>query len=317
MRSPAFVAVTVLVLGAWIVPPRTFVSEASASPRLARRQALLALQAAAPAAAEAAADGRPVVAVLGAGGRTGNLIPGQLLKLGARPRALTRSGKWTPPAGETAEGIETGKADVTDAASLAAALAGCTAVVWAAAFSRGNSTPKEVDNAGLVSTAKAVRDLGVQRLVVVSSAATTRPYAPVGVLLNTVADSVLLEKLQGESEMKGILSGSSSTYTIIRPGGLKLGDAKGFKDLEFNQADTHVGPVQRADVAAVAAACAMDPQNRGAMKTFEMYEADGRSGLLPWFGEPKFAVRGEDCGEMLGQLRPDGEVPEVKPLPFL
>jgi len=266
------------------------------------------MQAAAPGAAD---SGRvaPVVAVLGAGGRTGSLIPRELQRLGAEPVALTRSGKWSPPEGESDQGVRMDKADVTDVASLTAALAGCTAVIWAAAFSRGASTPKEIDNAGLVNTARVVRDLGIQRLVVVSSAATTKPYSPVGLLLNTVANGVLIEKLKGESEMKGILSGSSSTYTIIKPGGLRLGEAEGFSALEFNQGDTHAGAVQRADVAAVAAVCAVDPENRGAMKTFEMYEAASRSGLFPWEGEPTLAVAGDaDCGKMLSQLRTDSDL---------
>mmetsp|Transcript_104729 Transcript_104729/g.337669 ORF Transcript_104729/g.337669 Transcript_104729/m.337669 type:complete len:343 (+) Transcript_104729:82-1110(+) len=263
------------------------------------------------------ADARPVVAVVGAGGRTGALVVDALLKAGARPRALTRTGQWSSPS-KAQEEVEVGQADVTDAASLAAAVAGASAVVFAAAFSRGKSLPKDVDNAGLVRTARAAQEQGVGRLVVVSSAATTRPYAPVGVLLNTVGSGVLLEKLKGESEMRGILRGTGTTYTIIRPGGLKTGEASGFSALEFNQGDTHVGSVQRADVAAVCAAVATDPENRGAGKTFEMYEAQSRNGLLPWYGEPKYAVAGRgDCGEMLGALLDDEEVTDVPGfLPF-
>lgn len=273
------------------------------------------------AAAAAASDlASPVVAVLGANGRTGGLVVEALLKAGARPRALTRSGRWTPPGGGSAipAGVEVGQADVTDGASLAAGLAGAVAVVFACAYSRGGSPPRDVDNAGLVRTARVVRDQGIGRLIVVSSCAVTRPYAPVGILLNVIGGGVLLEKLKGESEMRGILKGSKSTYTVVRPGGLKMGPASGFAKLEFNQGDTLVGGVQRADVAAVCAEAALDPENRAAGKTFEMYEAAGRNGLLPWYGESKYMVGGQmDCGRMLGTLLDDEAVTDVPGfLPF-
>jgi len=266
-------------------------------------------------------DERPIFAVIGANGKTGGLVATALAKAGVRTRALTRSGSWTPPEGSSTyltKDVEVGQADVTDAASLAAALAGTTAVVFAAAFSRGKSLPKEVDNAGLVNTAKAVADQGVGRLIVVSSAATTRPYAPVGALLNTVGSGVLLEKLQGEREMRGILRGSGATYTVVRPGGLKMGAASGTAKLEFNQGDTFVGSVQRADVAAVCAVVATDPENRGAGKTFEMYESSTRNGLMPWYSSSKYTVAGTaDCGAMLGALLEDEQVTDVPGfLPF-
>merc|ERR1712137_507138 len=100
---------------------------------------------------------------------------------------------------------------------------------------------------------------------------------------NTVANGVLLEKLEGEREMRGILAGSGTSYTVVKPGGLKTGKASGFEKLEFNQGDTVVGSVQRTDVAEVLAVAALDPANRAAGKTFEMYEAAGANPLLPWY----------------------------------
>jgi len=296
---------------------------AASDEQSASKRSVLRRQATATSNEEAAPSGdeRPPIAVIGANGKTGGLVVTALAKTGARTLALTRSGSWTPPEGSppaVIKDVEVGKVDVTDPASLAAALAGTAAVVFAAAFSRGKSLPKEVDNAGLVNTAKAVADQGVGRLIVVSSAATTRPYAPVGVLLNTVGSGVLLEKLQGEREMRGILRGSSATYTVVRPGGLKMGSASGTEALELNQGDTFVGSVQRADVAAVCAVAATDPENRGAGKTFEMYESSTRSGLMPWYGSSKYTVAGTtDCGAMLGALLDDEQVTDVPGfLPF-
>merc|ERR1712113_55565 len=95
-------------------------------------------------------------------------------------------------------------------------------------------------------------------------------------------------------------------------------DASGFRKLEFNQGDTLVGSVSRADVAAVCAAAALDPENRGANKTFEMYEASSKTPLLPWYGESPYAVNGrQNCEEMLAMLRPDEDIPSVPGfLPF-
>lgn len=260
------------------------------------------------------------VAVLGAGGRTGALCVEALCKARATPKALTRSGIWTPPGSGSATAVAIGRADVTNYTSVLKALDGAEAVIWAAAYSRGKSLPKDIDNAGLVNVAKAVKALNIPRLVVVSSAATTRPYAPVGVLLNVIGSGVLLEKLQGEKEMQGILEGTNSTWTILKPGGLKMDAALGSEKLEFNQGDTLVGSIPRADVAAVAAAAAIDPQNRGAGKTFELYAAKSRNPLLPWYStESPYAVAGSsDVAEMLGALRPDTEVANVPGiLPFL
>merc|ERR1712107_361538 len=140
----------------------------------------------------------------------------------------------------------------------------------------------------------------------VSSIAVTRPYAPVGLLLNALGSGVLLEKQTGESEMRGLLRGTGVTYTVVRPGGLRNGDAVGSQKLEFNQGDTLVGGVTRADVANTCVSAALDPQNRGANKTFEMYEASSRSPLLPWYGASRYIVRGrQDYEDMFGFLQPD------------
>mmetsp|Transcript_8699 Transcript_8699/g.20703 ORF Transcript_8699/g.20703 Transcript_8699/m.20703 type:complete len:328 (-) Transcript_8699:166-1149(-) len=260
---------------------------------------------------------RPVVAVLGANGRTGALIVEALARDQlAIPRALTRSGSWKPSSEAidySMDDVEVGQADVTNPSSLAAALVGVSAVVFAAAYSRGKTQPKDVDNAGLVNCAEVVVKQGIERLIVVSSASVTRPYAPVGILLNTIGSGVLTEKLQGENKVKEMLQESSSTYTIVRPGGLSMDPPAGFQELQFNQGDTYVGNVSRADVAAVCAVAATDPANSAAGKTFEMFKAQGRSPLLPWYrGKTRYMVGGiRDCGAMLARLRPDKEVYDV------
>lgn len=263
---------------------------------------------------KAEGNGRPVVAVLGASGRTGAMVV-EALAATATPRALTRSGKWQPPQDSKLklEEVQVGQADVTNPSSLAAALAGVSAVVFAAAYSRGKTQPEDVDNAGLVNCAKVVLEKDIGRLIVVSSASVTRPYAPVGILLNTIGSGVLSEKLKGENKIKEMFEGTESTYTIVRPGGLTMDPAVGFAELQFNQGDTYVGNVPRADVAAVCAVAATDPLNSGAGKTFEMFKARARQPLLPWYrGKTRYIVGNvPDGSAMLARLRPDSEVYDV------
>lgn len=260
-------------------------------------------------------SGRPVVAVLGANGRTGSMVVEALTRSSAKPRALTRSGEWKPPQDSKVnlEDVEIGQADVTDPSSLVAALTGVSAVVFAAAYARGKTEPKDVDNGGLVNCAKVILDKGIGRLVVVSSASVTRPYAPVGVLLNTIGSGVLNEKLKGENKIKEMFENTESTYTIVRPGGLTMDPAVGFSELQFNQGDTYVGNVPRADVAATCAVAATDPLNSGAGKTFEMFKARTRQPLLPWYrGKTRYIIGNvPDGSAMLARLRPDTEVYDV------
>lgn len=248
--------------------------------------------------------GRPIVAVLGASGRTGAMVV-EALAATATPRALTRSGKWQPPQDSKLklEEVQVGQADVTNPSSLAAALAGVSAVVFAAAYSRGKTQPEDVDNAGLVNCAKVVLEKDIGRLIVVSSASVTRPYAPVGILLNTIGSGVLSEKLKGENKIKEMFEGTESAYTIVRPGGLTMDPAVGFAELQFNQGDTYVGNVPRADVAAVCAVAATDPLNSGAGKTFEMFKARTRQPLLPWYrGKTRYIVGNVPDGSAAGPV---------------
>ncbi|CAE7368468.1 unnamed protein product [Symbiodinium natans] len=244
----------------------------------------------------------------------------------AQPRALTRSGSWTPD----------------KAFEMLKPLFGNTASASPdkAAYSRGKTEPKDVDNARFLvqfnwtDHLQVVLQEGIDRLIVVSSASVTRPYAPVGLLLNTLTAQMQemttldLNKFimcqaavadQGENQVKELFQGSScdsyltSSYTIVRPGGLTKDPADGFLELQFNQGDTYVGNVSRADVAAVCAVAATDPLNSGAGKTFEMFKARTRQPLLPWYrGKTRYVVGGNrDCAAMLARLRPDKEVYDV------
>jgi glutamyl-tRNA reductase len=99
------------------------------------------------------------VAVVGAGGKTGKECVKNLLARGTPCRAVTRSGA----AIEGLEGAELLAADVTAAESLASAVRGAQAVIFASSASKGGGKPVDVDYKGLVNVAKACLENDVPR----------------------------------------------------------------------------------------------------------------------------------------------------------
>jgi len=262
------------------------------------------------AAAGATADptSKPV-AVLGANGRTGRLCVEELVKRGQPVKALTRTGKFDHVDSPL---VSVEKADVTDPQQLRDHLDGCQAAIFAAAYSRNTGNdPSEIDNQGLANTAMVSKELGLSRVVCVSSGAVTRPYSPVGLLLNTVGKGVLFQKRRGENRMREVLKDSGCDYVIIRPGGLRDTPALGPTKTELNQGDTVVGSIPRQDVAAAAVAAAIAPKDLVSRTTFEMYSLDPENEvepnrLLPWYALPSgYESSGLTWEEAFETLKPD------------
>ena len=219
------------------------------------------------------------VVVLGASGKTG----AQVVKI------LASQGVKVQPAyaRETADrfqGVENVYppivADVTKPESLASALSGANAVVFAASASGKGGNAEAVDFHGVENTARASIDDGVKRLVIISSAAITRPDS-LGYKVTNLFGGIMGYKFKGEEAARALYlepAGQKLSLAIIRPGGLLDGKALGPKEMELNQGDSIAGEVNRADVAECAAAAAIStslPQR----VTFEISEA-GRSGPL-------------------------------------
>jgi len=137
-----------------------------------------------------------------------------------------------------------------------------------------------VDNIGVQNIAKACILQKVPRLVVISSAAITRPDS-LGFRFTNVFGRIMEYKYLGEKGLKEEYqkaANPSLSYVIIRPGGLTDSKALGASGIELNQGDTIVGDVTRADVAECAAAAAVSkliPKD----VTFEIYQADKKSVL--------------------------------------
>jgi uncharacterized protein YbjT (DUF2867 family) len=217
------------------------------------------------------------VAVLGANGRTGYECVKALRQRSISVRACTRTGEYRD--GTNVKGVEVLQCDVTDPSTIAPAVKGTSAVIFAASASKEGGTPSAVDNAGLVLVAKACIAANVKQLVIVSSGAVTKPSSPVFLFLNLFG-KIMEEKIKGEDTVRELYAVGSLaeraglSYTIVRPGGLteepSLGSVAG---LELNQGDTKSGRIARADVANICVEALFYPDFAG-RTTFECYNAD-------------------------------------------
>lgn len=139
------------------------------------------------------------------------------------------------------------------AETLAGAIAGCDAVVFAAGAGAGSGAERKwtVDKGGAVKLINAAHVAGIRRYVMVSSMGTDNP--PGG-------DDVFEQYLRAKAEADEALMSSDLDWTVVRPGRLTDEDPTGEVTL-----DRHVdrGAIPRADVAAVLAAVLHDRSTVG------------------------------------------------------
>ena len=236
----------------------------------------------------AANDDPLPVAVLGATGRTGALCVTACLERGIPVRALTRSGNWQPP---TTGGEDDGSVlvnnplltvatcDLKDINAIQNGVRGCRGVIYAASASKNGGNAKEIDNIAVVNAANACLRANVDRYVVLSSTATTRPKS-LGYIFTNVMGGIMDEKRVGELGVLEVYSSSNSptcSYTMIRPGGLeepKKNEVLGPKSLEISQGDTLTGIVSRADLAEVAVELAISNAPNLRNTAIELYYGD-------------------------------------------
>ncbi|CAG9464594.1 unnamed protein product [Pedinophyceae sp. YPF-701] len=212
--------------------------------------------------------GKPTV-VLGAGGPTGQECVAALLKEKQGPvRAVVRNpSKYTGV--EKLAGAELVGGDVSDRASLDAAMSGAKNCIFAASAS-SYFAPGAVDRDGVGKAADAAKAAGLERFVLVSSMLVTprNRWDKLRLLLNNIRWGLMDAKFAGEN----LLRKSGVPYTIVRPGGLKNQEgnhevvgAQGDDRAKFPQPYTSIA---RADVARVCVAALRDPAAEG--KTFEV-----------------------------------------------
>ena len=112
--------------------------------------------------------------VIGASGFVGRRVVAALLDGGARVVAFDRDPIPAPPDQKQAQNLRTIRGDLRDAESLAAAAAGCDAIVHLASVVRvlrgGSAELRAINIGGTDNALAAGRRCGVRRFVYVSSA---------------------------------------------------------------------------------------------------------------------------------------------------
>ncbi|NTW55612.1 MAG: SDR family oxidoreductase [Chlorobiaceae bacterium] len=159
------------------------------------------------------------VLVAGATGRTGQWVVKRLLHYGIQARVFSREREKAYGLFGDAVEIVTGK--IQNDGDVANAVKGCDAVISAlgsSAFS-GESSPEEVDLAGVKRLVDEAARAGVKHFGLVSSMAVTKWYHP----LNLFA-GVLSKKWEAEEHLRRVFSQNGRSFTIVRPGGLKDGE---------------------------------------------------------------------------------------------
>lgn len=223
-----------------------------------------------------AIDSNQVVAVIGASGRTGRLCVEYLIKQGIQVQPIYREIPSKNPFEGNSLVIKPISADVTKPESLVNALTvnGLSSIIFAASASSKGGKADLVDSQGVANVANVAIQLKIPRLVVISSAAITKPES-LGFKFTNIFGRIMEYKLKGElllQEAYARANDPSLSYVIVRPGGLTDGEAIGVKNIVLNQGDTIVGDIHRADVAQATVAAAISktiPNN----VIFEIYES--------------------------------------------
>jgi uncharacterized protein YbjT (DUF2867 family) len=208
-------------------------------------------------------DGSMRIVIAGGHGQIALLLSRRLADRGDPVVGLIRNPAHA--AEVMAAGAEPATADLesVDAATLAEALRGADAVVFAAGAGPGSGIRRKdtVDRAAAGLLADAAQVAGVRRYLLVSSIGVDRPA--------TGADEVFAAYLRAKAEAERDLRARDLDWTILRPGGLTNDPATGRVRLE-----EHVdrGQVPRDDVAAVLVAFLDEPRSAG--KTLELVSGD-------------------------------------------
>jgi uncharacterized protein YbjT (DUF2867 family) len=185
------------------------------------------------------------VAIAGGHGKIALELTRILSGRGDRVRSLIRN---PDHAGDVREaGGEPVECDLeaTDAAGLAGAVEGASAVVFAAGAGPGSGPERKetVDYEAAVKLIEAARSAGVDRYLMVSAMSADAEHPG-----DEVFDVYLRAKGRADAE----LAASGLAYTIVRPG--RLTDEPPTGRVEIGES-VERGEIPRADVAAVLAAC--------------------------------------------------------------
>jgi uncharacterized protein YbjT (DUF2867 family) len=227
---------------------------------------ILSLAMVALASSQIFADGKGLVVVAGATGRTGRLVVKHLIAEGYEVRAMVRSLKKGKQV--LGEDIAMVQADVTEPSTLPPLLTGADFVISAIGVSgKGEARPENVDYGGSVALIDASKSARIKKFIMVTSGGVTWWTHPI----NWFSGGVLKWKRKAELYLRV----SGLTHVIVRPNG-GLNDKPGnLKKIIFTQNDGFPSSISREDVAIVCVKALVHKEANN--KTFEVRNGgDGR-----------------------------------------
>jgi dTDP-4-dehydrorhamnose reductase len=233
-------------------------------------------------------DARPVVAVLGANGKTGMEVVYALIQNHMIPISMTRSGiNPFERNRKLSDDIKSkivhypNPVDVTSIESLREALTTVrpSGIIFCASSSPAGGLPSQVDDRGVQNTAQLAKEINA-RLVLISALAVDRPESQSFQITNTLGgrlNGIMDAKLAGENSVRQTLK----DYVIVRPGVLMNGISRnGASDIEINQGDYIGGGLSRDELAAISVAAL---QSKKQSITIEAYRTNTRTKLQKEF----------------------------------
>ena len=219
------------------------------------------------------------VVVIGANGKTGRRCV-EYLRSNTDAKeivACTRSGSYEGGAVDSRVRARAANVATASVAELANDFTGAKAVIFAASQSQSGGTATQVDRDGVTTCARACLRAGVERFVIVSSGAVSRPASPVYIFLNLFG-GIMRNKILGEDAVRALyFDRPGQFYTVVRPGGLTEDPPRGVSALELNQGDETSGRISREDVAAICVESIT--REDAANATFECYNWDAAKPL--------------------------------------
>ncbi len=184
----------------------------------------------------------PLVAVIGASGRTGVYVLEELKSRDIKIRALSRN---IEAAKEKVGGnYEWMRADVTDPKSLLSAFEGVDILISTIGRTGGDNS-EMIDYEGSINFVQAAKETGIKHIIYMSSIGAGGAENFSTVIMNLFFKKTMKWKSLGEDYIRN----SGIDFTIVRPGGLR-GEPETL-GIRFEQGDEVIGWIPRGDVAAV------------------------------------------------------------------
>jgi putative NADH-flavin reductase len=181
------------------------------------------------------------IALFGATGGTGRQVLEQALATGHTVKALARD----PAKLEPRDGLTVIAGDVLDQAATDACVEGTGAVICVLGTKPGT---EPIEAAGTERILAAMDKHGVKRLIAVSSMGIGDSIDQINLAFRVIMNLTLKRIMQAKEQQERLIVGSSTDWTIVRPGGLTDGPRTGSYQAGTDKS-IKASRVSRADVA--------------------------------------------------------------------